>query len=227
MAFSVSEAVGVFFNKNPTSIGKQPAESTTPGDSDSQFKRDSLILDASVSEVHTTSSTITDHPVETGANITDHVHKNPDTLVITGIVTNTPTRFPEGIISVPVFQAIERTFAKNVTNDLARTAYDKLRDLVNNKELVKIVTNLRTYENMLIEEFSVNRDFETADALAFTMRLREVRIVKTTAIERPLPANPQKTTAKKVSKGKQPTPAGPVYGPEEAPKSFIFSYANR
>jgi hypothetical protein len=53
-----------------------------------------LTLDASLREQHTGNSVITDHPVEFGANVADHIRAEPDMLVVEGIVSNTPLRAP-------------------------------------------------------------------------------------------------------------------------------------
>ena len=49
-----------------------------------------LALDCTVTETHTATSTVTEHPVESGANITDHIRPDPVQLSITGIVSDTP-----------------------------------------------------------------------------------------------------------------------------------------
>lgn len=201
MAFSVAQTIAVFFNGKVTRLGAQPDPKLSATAAEEQFQKQSLVFDACLSENHSASSTITSHPVESGANVTDHVHNNPDVVTITGLVTNTPIRFPEGLPAVPVGQSFAN-LVNDVSNDLSKNAYDKLLALKNNKSLIKIATTLRTYENMLIESFEVSRDKETADALAFTMRLQQVRFVKTNTIELPTPVEPK--LAKKKVLGNKP-----------------------
>lgn len=47
-------------------------------------------FDATTSEDPTDAVTITDHPVEQGANIVDHARDEPERITLEGIVTNTP-----------------------------------------------------------------------------------------------------------------------------------------
>jgi hypothetical protein len=47
-------------------------------------------FDAVLQEKHEITSTITEHPVEEGSNIADHVRPDPIVLNIQGVVTNTP-----------------------------------------------------------------------------------------------------------------------------------------
>ncbi len=54
----------------------------------------SLDIDATTNEQHDADNTVTDHPVETGANIADHVRQEPDALTITGTISNTPIHLP-------------------------------------------------------------------------------------------------------------------------------------
>ena len=49
-----------------------------------------LRVDATITEIHDRSSTITDHPIEGGSFIQDHIHRNPRRLTMSGFVTDTP-----------------------------------------------------------------------------------------------------------------------------------------
>lgn len=64
---------------------------TWQGDSGQTF---SVSLDASLHEQHTGTATITDHPVELGSNIADHIRPDPDMLTIEGVVSNQPLYLP-------------------------------------------------------------------------------------------------------------------------------------
>lgn len=54
----------------------------------------SVRIDATVSESHVFANTVTDHPIERGAALTDHVRPNPARLTITGMVSNHPFVLP-------------------------------------------------------------------------------------------------------------------------------------
>lgn len=51
-------------------------------------------IDVSISEKHSLSADVTEHPVEDGANITDHVRPQPRVIQLEGLVTNHPTELP-------------------------------------------------------------------------------------------------------------------------------------
>ena len=49
-----------------------------------------IAIDCTVTETHTSTATVTEHPVESGSNITDHIRPEPVQLSVNGIITNTP-----------------------------------------------------------------------------------------------------------------------------------------
>jgi Dit-like tail protein len=51
-------------------------------------------LDVSVREGHDIMADVTEHPVESGANIADHIRPQPATITIEGMVTNHPIQLP-------------------------------------------------------------------------------------------------------------------------------------
>jgi len=177
----------------------------------------SISLDASINETHHSSALITDHPVEVGVNITDHVVVQPDTLEIHGIISNTSLLFPAALPGVALVQSIGNLIT-GVSNDHAQTSYLALKDLVSGNALVTIVTTLRQYENMLLEDLSVDRNAQYADAIKFTVRAKEVRIISTSSTPLAAQVKPQKITkAAKKGLGTQApissTPSAPIRTP--------------
>ena len=54
-----------------------------------------IFLDATLTEAHRASATVTEHAVETGAKITDHVRPDNDRVSLRFVVSNTPLRSPD------------------------------------------------------------------------------------------------------------------------------------
>ena len=52
-------------------------------------------IDVSIRETHNGSAELTRHPVELGADITDHVRLMPDQLTMEGVITNQPIEVPQ------------------------------------------------------------------------------------------------------------------------------------
>lgn len=131
-------------------------------------------------EDHQDAITITDHPVERGANITDHAFKQPSHLDIQCQWSNT--------------QAGLFDFSESYIN----TIYGQLLALQYARTIITVVTGKRLYYNMLIENIATHTDRTTAFCLPVQLSLREVILVATTITSVPpsdVQAAPQQTAA--------------------------------
>jgi hypothetical protein len=72
-----------------------------------------LVVDGFVHETHTLTSKITEHPIESGSSIADHVHQEPFALAIEGIISNTPMT----LVGIAAFDSAKR-FIDGDSNDL-------------------------------------------------------------------------------------------------------------
>jgi hypothetical protein len=153
----------------------------------------SLTLDASLSEDHASEVELTDNPVETGVNITDHKRKKPAQVTIVGVISNTPLEFLSFLSGL---------------NDRAETAWQTLKDLQAGEELLTIVTTLQVYENMQIVSLSAPRNKDLGNTLEFTAVCREVFTADSETVEAPTVARPPKAKA-----GVKPT--SEVTGPKQ------------
>jgi hypothetical protein len=125
---------------------------------------DGFVIDAGVSETPEFDLDVTDHPVETGASITDHSLVRPVILSIEGIITDTPI----GLIA----ESREESGVLP-TND----GFQKLLDIKDAREPVTIVTSLKTFKNMVMQSLTVPRDASTGDALIFRATFKQIRLV--------------------------------------------------
>ena len=136
----------------------------------------SIELDVSIAESHASANEVTDHPVEEGTNVVDHIRPKPDILKIEGLVSNTPLPAAEATAALQSSRGY--SFQSRTQVDLARagTAYEDLLSLSANGTLVTVVTGLRTYESMAIESLDVPRDAKTGQTLRFSCVLKHVRL---------------------------------------------------
>jgi hypothetical protein len=58
-----------------------------------------VVVDASMNEIHSSDSEITEHPIEDGADIADHCHLRSRRFQIEGIITNQPINLPYSQVS--------------------------------------------------------------------------------------------------------------------------------
>lgn len=124
-----------------------------------------------VEEQHEDKLTITEHPVEQGANINDHAYVMPAALTIRAGVSD------------------------SAGDGAAREMYDKLLELMRKREPFAVVTGKRLYENMLLESVTCTTDAATEKALVVTASCREVIIVRTRTASVP-PRNRHKNAAR-------------------------------
>lgn len=152
-----------------------------------------LDLDATISEQITHNGTVTEHPIEDGSLVADHIQLDPVTLSVTGFVSNTPVSLGLG--------AIPRSDPTR-----ARTAYEALLEVFRKKELVQIQDGLDVYEDMAMTSLSVPRDRASANALQFTAAFRKLTKVGTQTVE--IASDDQEIAAPSEDIGKQtPTEA--------------------
>lgn len=128
-------------------------------------------LDVAVSEDHSFESEVTEHPVEIGADIADHVRARPISVTLEGIVSDTPIgdlaqrRQQFTLISGEAFA---------LPSEEALAFLLTIRDA---REPITIQTSLRSYENMMLQSLRVPRSAENGEALRFTATFVQVVIV--------------------------------------------------
>lgn len=165
-----------------------------------------LALDCTVTETHTATSTVTEHPVESGANITDHIRPDPVQLSITGIVSDTPIGSRQVQRSIEVGGAsvqVTQQEPPSSATGFGRAAWAKLDAIRTAAKPVKVVTRDKTYESMALVSLSVPKESKTGGALYFTAQFKQVRIVFNRSTKVVVAKAPK--SHKKQDTGKQPT----------------------
>jgi hypothetical protein len=128
-----------------------------------------LKLDATISSGLSFPTAITEIPVEDGGTITDHARNEPDTVTVTGFVTNTPVTL----------------LGLEADDSLARGALDSLLEMRAKKEVVNVVTGIHTFESMMMTALDVPQDAQNANALTFTATFRKITKVSAEVIQFP------------------------------------------
>jgi len=125
-----------------------------------------LELDVVLEEQHEYDSEVTQYPIESGESISDHVNLNPVRLTMRGFITQTPVQFLD-----------TNTI---LGNDLVQTAFDKLVEIRDNKDVIDVISGLKVYSDMIMNRLSIPRDARTGQSLQFTAGF--VQIKKTASI---------------------------------------------
>lgn len=182
-----------------------------------------VTFDVIESENHESVSELSDHPVEVGINITDHVRPVPDTFSLVGFITNTPIRFnpftgrgeiksfklevpeyfptPEQLLTSPggalrfgggaladyLFptELSATVLAFPDFFDAVRETYEVLQDLQKNAVTIRLLTNVREYQDMIIVRTAMPRVVGQATGASFQVDLRQLRVVEVGAVAAP------------------------------------------
>jgi hypothetical protein len=125
-----------------------------------------IVLDATISVSPDFTSTVAQHPVEDGPNISDHISLDPEKVSLEGFITDSPIRILSGVRDI--FEA---------STSRVQTAYDALRELRESRRPFTLVTGFEVFEDMFFTRLSFPRDRSTGQALRFTAECQKLRIV--------------------------------------------------
>lgn len=114
---------------------------------------DTIVVPVTIRESHRDTMTITQHPVELGAQISDHAFMNPKSLQI--------------------------TIGYGAGTDLLKNAYSQFLTLQSSRVPFSITTGKRQYANMLIESIDEQTDQNTENILRLELHCTEVILVRT------------------------------------------------
>lgn len=127
-------------------------------------KVEMLTLDAVLSERYEATSEVTRYPVENGSTISDQIYNSPIRLSIDGAVSS--YHLTDGIDTSP------------------SSAFDYLEKLREKRDLITIVTGLKTYREMAIESLNVTRDAKNSvNLFRFSLTAVYFKVVKASFTE--------------------------------------------
>ena len=131
-----------------------------------------IIPSVVVSEKHSDTLEITEHPVEIGAAVADHAYKRPSEVVM-----------EVGFAGGGSLLDFADTSSIGLSLGLSpQETYQELLDLQNSRIPFDVVTGKRLYSNMLIRALEVTTDKTTENVLSAVLTLREVLITQTQQI---------------------------------------------
>lgn len=136
-----------------------------------------MFFDAFLRLDHTSKLNITSHPVQTGANISDHAYLEPKQITI------------EIGMSDVAKDLITNQFSGGWSKSV--TAYQKLRELQASRVPLDVLTRLGIYRNMLIETITAPDDYRTLSGLKATITMKEVLVASVQTVK--VSANPHMT----------------------------------
>jgi hypothetical protein len=138
-----------------------------------------------IEERHADEMVITDHPVESGAVISNHAYMLPSTLLIRGGWSESPS-VDGGIGSLTADVGLGLSGLTSMTSGegvgSVREMYENMLVLQSSRIPFEIQTGKRVYQNMLIRRLETTTDKENENSIIMTIDCREVLIVKTQVV---------------------------------------------
>ena len=117
-------------------------------------------FDAIIRAEHNTGLRLTEHPIQSGANVVDHAFQLPAILTL------------EIGMSDAMDAMIQGQFTGGETKSVS--AYQKLIELQAGRYPLQVTTRLNTYQNMVIEMIQAPDDHKTIYGLRCTVVLRQL-----------------------------------------------------
>lgn len=134
-------------------------------------------FDLFVSEKHSLSFRIGEHPLQNGCVIADHVKQELQEVTIEGMFTNHPLKKLEETDKVTFDSEFATRNVKTSLTNRALDKFEKLKDLAKSKTPIRIACSLATYPQMIITSLEYDRDEKSGSAIRFSMTLKEVILV--------------------------------------------------
>lgn len=131
----------------------------------------SFEADLTMEELHERSAEVTQHPVESGGTISDHVILQPERLRLDGFVTDARLRDPEATRTQSAFADLDTAWSSG--------------------QLVQVVTARKTYQDMVITRLDL--PYDRPESMEFSVELQQVKIVDAQEVEGILPADTEET----------------------------------
>ena len=130
-----------------------------------------------ISEDHELNFRVSEHTLQDGATVTDHVHREPYTVTVEGMFTNHPLKKLEETNEVKFKDSYATSEVKSTLSNTALANFEKVKELAKKREPVRLVCSLEVYPKMIITSIKAQRDSKSGSSIRFTMTLQEIKTV--------------------------------------------------
>ena len=146
-------------------------------------------LDVSLEETHTATFDVTKLPVESGATVSDHVAAQPRTVQIKAFISEFPEKIGEQLerfganVQETIESALDFVGLLDGPVTRARSRASDILILLNQwadrRDLVRLTTDLRVYEQMVIASVSAPLNPANGGSVEVELTLQEIRFAST------------------------------------------------
>lgn len=135
----------------------------------------SIPFDLLINESHGLQFEASDHKLENGVTVTDHITRKLRSVTINGMFTNHPVR---GDVIYSNYDRnpykVNVDGRKELTENRAMDYIRKLEDIAGKRKPVRLVTSMSVFPSMIILDIKYSRTPKDGSAVKFSMTLREI-----------------------------------------------------
>lgn len=188
-------AIGVLTVSDPVTVNGESLESIT--------------FDCVKVETHESTARVTEHPIESGATVGDHIILDADRVTVEAVFSNGP------LVTVgnngPRYRIVQSGFGKalervgtegDVEPFRAETALDFVYQAQKARAVFNLTTSLRDYTNLALESIRTPRDAAMGDAVFATLVFKKIETVDSEEGELPPRESPARDTLNRGKKSK-------------------------
>lgn len=141
--------------------------SLEPTDLGGTVTGEAIIPDVVISEMHSDEVSVTMHPVDVGAQISDHAFRQPATVVcIFG--WSDSSRLVNSLFDGSLFRGM----------DSVNEVYDRLLALKDQRQPLKLSTAKRVYDNVIITKITTTTTVDTENSALIEVTFQEILIAQ-------------------------------------------------
>ena len=112
---------------------------------------------------------ITSYPVESGAEVSDHVQIKNNTFKLSGVITETPVRLEKDLL-----------YSAGVNGTRISQAIQYLDKIFDSRQPITLVTEHKVYEDVILS--GISYDYKSEFAMQFDLEFEQVRLVSTATV---------------------------------------------
>ena len=151
-------------------IGNERGTTFASIDKDGVEIRESKV-DITTGESHIMTNQVTEHPVESGADISDHIRRKPLQLSLNGVYSDT---------SISTLDKLQRT-QKGEPNTISALKF--FEELFEKKYLVTINNRFKSYTNMAVSGITFIRGSNTGTTVGMQVNFKEISTVESQVLQ--------------------------------------------
>ena len=107
---------------------------------------------------------ITSYPVESGAEVSDHIQIKNNTFKMSGVITETPIRLERDLL-----------YSASVNGTRISQAITYLDQIFDSRQPITLVTEHKVYENVILS--GISYDYKSEFAMQFDLEFEQIRLV--------------------------------------------------